>query len=169
MITLLLIRHALADERGPNYPDDSLRPLVDKGHQQAAALAETLSALAINLDRLFTSPYRRALETAEPLVSCVATGKLEPLEALADEDYPQLLAELEAQLADGAETVALVGHEPYLSELASLLLVGDPQAVEIDFKKAALMVLTGPLAPGQMSLAMMLPPRVYRRLAKHKG
>jgi len=165
---LLLIRHALADERGPNYPDDSRRPLVDKGHQQAAALAETLSALAINLDRLFTSPYRRALETAEPLVSCVATGKLELLEGLADDDYSQLLAELEAQLAIGEETIALVGHEPYLSELASLLLVGDPQAVQTDFKKAALMVLTGPLAPGEMSLAMMLPPRVSRRLAKGK-
>lgn len=167
-ITLLLIRHALADERGPKYPDDSLRPLVDKGHQQAAALAETLSALTINLDRLFTSPYRRALETAEPIVSCVASGRLEPLEALADDDYSQLLAKLEAQLEGGEETIALVGHEPYLSELASLLLAGDPQAVKTDFKKAALMALTGPLAVGQMSLAMMLPPRVSRRLAKGK-
>lgn len=165
-ITLLLIRHALADERGPNYPDDSLRPLVDKGHQQAQALAQALNALAIKPDRLFTSPYRRALETAEPLVQCVANGELEPLEALTDDDYPQLLAELKAQLADGEATVALVGHEPYLSELASLLLVDDSQTLAIDFKKAALMMLQGSLAPGQMSLSMMLPPRVYRRLAK---
>ncbi len=166
MITLLLIRHALADERGPSYPEDSLRPLVDKGRQQAAALAEALDALAINLDRLFTSPYRRAVETAEALRSCVASGELEPLAALADDDYPQLLAELAAQLADGEATVALVGHEPYLSELASLLLADDSHAVAINFKKAALMVLTGPLAAGQMSLTMLLPPRVYRRLAK---
>lgn len=167
--TLLLIRHAQADERGPKYPDDSLRPLVAKGHQQTAALAEVLNALALRPDRLFSSPYRRAIQTAEPLTQCVASGALELLEGLAADDYSQLLAELEAQLADNDGTIALVGHEPYLSELSSLLLTGNPNAVTIKFKKAALVVLEGPLEAGQMTLALMLPPRLYKLLAKRKG
>jgi phosphohistidine phosphatase len=162
--TLLLIRHAQADVRGPQYPDDSLRPLVAKGHRQASALAELFERLKLRPERLFTSPYRRAVETAEPLVRYAASGHLELLEALTDDDYAQLLADLEAQLKTDDRTVALVGHEPYLSELSAWLLTGDPHRVQVTFRKAALLALEGPLAPGAMALTMLLPARVYKRL-----
>jgi phosphohistidine phosphatase SixA len=67
-MTLYLIRHAQAHERGPDYPDDSKRPLVDKGTKQVKSLVKALKALDITMDQLFSSPYTRAAQTAEPLL-----------------------------------------------------------------------------------------------------
>ncbi len=169
-VTLYLIRHAQADARGPRYPDDSVRPLVAKGHKQAKALAKALSVLDIRFGRLFSSPYTRALETAAPL-SAHSDGEIETLVELTSSRYPQLLAQLVDKAVDnsGDEAtndvhIALVGHEPHLSELTSYLLTGDAWEVSLKFKKAMLVQLSGNLEGGGMTLQMVLPARVYKKL-----
>ena len=181
-VTLYLIRHAQADERGPKYPDDSLRPLIAKGHKQAKALAKALEVLDIRLDRLCSSPYTRALETAEPLGKKL-DKEIETLSELTSSRYPQLLAQLVDKPVDNGASrpvdkgvdnsssnvtddshVALIGHEPYLSELTSYLLTGDAWEVSLKFKKAMLVQLSGPLEAGKMRLHMMLPASVYKKL-----
>jgi probable phosphoglycerate mutase len=63
---LLLIRHALPVRiEGATGPADP--PLADLGRRQADALAEWLADEP--LDAIYTSPLRRALETAAPLAS----------------------------------------------------------------------------------------------------
>jgi phosphohistidine phosphatase len=165
--TLYLIRHAKAAARGPDYPDDRLRPLVAKGRDQAAALARALACLGWRFDRLFSSPYSRARQTAAALTEALspcAKGKVEALDALCADDYATLLAQLEAGLGPAAEHVALVGHQPYLGELASLLLGGDPYRSRVRFKKGGLLILSGPLGVGGMRLEGSLTPAVYRHL-----
>ena len=181
-MTLYLIRHAQADERGPRYPDDSLRPLVAKGHKQAKALSRALGSLDMKFDRLFSSPYTRALETAQPLSEWLEV-EVETLNELTSSRYPQLLERLvdkgvdrgSSKLVDkGVDNsrdattdsahVALVGHEPYLSELTSYLLTGDAWGVSVRFKKAMVVQLGGRLEAGGMTLQMMLSARVYRKL-----
>jgi phosphohistidine phosphatase len=162
--TLYLIRHAQADERGPRYPDDSRRPLIDKGHRQAEVLAKAFSALELPLDRLFSSPYIRALETARPLEAALrGKRQLEVLEPLADHDYDKFLAALSERLELGDTAIACVGHEPYLGELTSLLLTGDPYRLRTRFRKAATVILQGPLATGAMELQAMLTARMLKR------
>ena len=65
-----------------------------------------------------------------------------------------------------ARSVALVGHEPHLSELTSLLCTGDEEALEIEFKKGAVLSLSfaGPVEPGRGSLRWLVPPKVLRKL-----
>lgn len=151
--TLYLIRHAQADARGPRYPDDSLRPLVAKGHRQATRLAEGLERLEIRFDRLFSSPYTRAAQTAEPLAARLRAGReVAFLDGLADDGYAALLREIARRSDPDDRRIALVGHEPYLSELASVLLVGDPTGAAIRFRKAATMTLSGTPAPAGMTL-----------------
>ena len=185
-VTLYLIRHAQADERGPRYPDDSLRPLVSKGHKQARALAKALEILNIRFDRVFSSPYTRALETAKPLAGRLEAAGIEHLSELTSPNYPQLLAQVVDKLVDksvkeradepvdkGVDNsasraasgfrIALVGHEPYLSELTSYLLTGSAERVDLEFKKAMVMQLRGELEAGEMTLQMMLPARVYKK------
>jgi phosphohistidine phosphatase len=158
-IALYLIRHATADAAGPAYPDDSLRPLTGKGFKQAAALARALQALDIRFDRLFSSPYVRARQTAEAL-----EGEIEENEALCDDDYPALLETLRERLEPQNGQVALVGHEPYLGELASLLLADDPHTLRVRFKKAGMVTLFGPLKAGEMRLEGYLTYGVYKHL-----
>ncbi len=163
--TLYLVRHASAGDRGPRYPDDSLRPLDAKGREQAKTLARVLKTLDVTFDRLFSSPYTRAAQTAERLALRLAKGRrVQYLDALAGDDYPQLVVDIREGVKPADETVALVGHEPYLSELASYLLTGTAKSVPLQVKKAAWATLSGGLAPGEMTLQLLLPATVYRHI-----
>ncbi len=116
---LFLVRHAHAE---PGDPDE-LRPLSERGREEARALAERLDAAAPEL--VVTSPLLRARETAAAIAS--ATGaELRIDERLA----PGATAEDVLAAADGA-TVVVVGHQPDCSEIAHALA-----GREIDFPTA---------------------------------
>ncbi|MGM0904705.1 MAG: histidine phosphatase family protein [Bacillota bacterium] len=59
MKQIYVIRHCEAEGQPPEAP------LTDKGAQQAFVLAEFLSN--IEVDRIISSPYRRAVESIQPL------------------------------------------------------------------------------------------------------
>ena len=63
--------------------------------------------------------------------------------------------------------VAVIGHEPQVSELASYLLTGDAARMTMAFKKGAVAALSidPPLRPGTAVLLWSLPPRYLRALA----
>ena len=159
---LYLVRHARADERGPQYPDDSKRPLVEKGFKQAKTLAKLFRARDVQFDYIFSSPYTRAAQTAEPL-SKLGAPKITYLNELADDDYDLLLSKVASQVRSEV-TVALVGHEPFMSELAAYLLTGQASVPAIYFRKGAAMQLQGEAAPGKMLLAEFIPAAAYKHL-----
>jgi 8-oxo-(d)GTP phosphatase len=65
-MALYLVRHAQAGSRAEsNLPDDTLRPLTREGRHQAAALAGVLDEMGVR--SIYTSPYRRCVQTAAPL------------------------------------------------------------------------------------------------------
>ena len=171
-MTLYLIRHAHAGQAHHDDPDDHLRPLSRKGQKQAEALAQALAVLEVRCDRLFSSPYTRAAETAAPLTPYVRGGRSKRLTELTQDDPPALVGALRKTLADtGTDTstdvtVALVGHEPYLSSLTSYLLSGSEERVRVRFRKGMLVRLDGPLKAGHMELHSALPPNLIKQLAK---
>jgi phosphohistidine phosphatase len=164
-VVLYLIRHARAEDQSDAYPDDSMRPLTDKGQTQAKQLAELLAAQAIHFDWLISSPYSRARQTAAAVAS--QATRQTTLETLVTADYTALLRDLRELVATDAErplVIALVGHEPYLSELASYLLTGDPAGVFVDVKKAAILRFAGRLIAGEMTLELLVPYGLYKHL-----
>jgi 8-oxo-dGTP diphosphatase len=68
-VTLYLVRHAKAGSRHDWDGEDRLRPLSKSGRRQAVALAERMAGLDITA--LVSSPYRRCVETLEPLAAAV--------------------------------------------------------------------------------------------------
>jgi phosphohistidine phosphatase len=114
---------------------------------------------------VLASVYVRAWRTAEVLAEEAgwpAPKEFRPLEA--ERQPREALPGLEQQLP--SEVVALVGHEPNLSRLASLLLSGGPDVVATDLKKGGAIILsvTGSPAPGHAVLQSVLTPRTLRRL-----
>src|SRR6266511_4950708 len=82
-IELYLIRHAIAAERGPNYPDDRERPLTSEGIARFKLAVDGLKDLDVTIDLVLTSPLVRAKHTAELLVSGLPKRpRTEQLEAL---------------------------------------------------------------------------------------
>lgn len=138
---LLLIRHAqAATQDAEAYPDDSLRPLVPKGRKVQRRMSRLLVKRGIRPSRIFSSPWKRAWQTAGVLADETGAGRKRrlPCEALA---APPDLAELAIGVGEiGAdETIALVGHEPWMSGLAALLLGASTTALAIDFPKSGVM------------------------------
>ena len=158
-ISLILIRHAQADVRGAAYPDDSRRPLVAKGHRQAATLAAAFYILAYHVRsssiRAPSCALQRPPSRSSPASNAVRA--IAYLDTLADGDYGSLLTDIRERLEPGDTTVACVGHEPFLSDLTSILLSGDRLKVDTAFRKSAVMMLMGSLSPGAMALEGFLP------------
>lgn len=68
MTTVYLARHAESDWNAENrFQGHTDRPLTSRGREQAAALARKLSEMP--LEAVYTSPLRRALETAEAVAA----------------------------------------------------------------------------------------------------
>ncbi len=156
---LFVVRHSAAAPRSEALPDRE-RALTAKGRRDARALAKALSGLGVTLDRLYHSPWRRAVETAEAL-SGLVRGETVVTERLAEPPGPELLEIL------GGERVAVVGHQPRLGELVHWLLLGTKGTGGwLDFKKSCVLWLEGEPAPGQMTLRALLPPRISRTLAR---
>ena len=69
-IELYLIRHGIAEERGPEWPDDSKRPLTGKGITALKQEAKALAALGISFDLIISSPLMRTRQTANVFAEC---------------------------------------------------------------------------------------------------
>lgn len=146
---LLLIRHADAGDRDPErWPDDSQRPLTARGEKRQAKVAKRLARHGLVPALLLSSPWRRAWQTAEITAKELDCPAPVATEALAS---PPSLARIGAAVGsrDDEELVALVGHDPWISELAARLLTGQPNGLNIDFPKSGVMGLdVGQIKPG---------------------
>ena len=159
---LLLVRHAIAVERGTgSYVDDRARPLTPEGRKRMAEVAAGLARL-FSPAEILTSPVLRARQTAEILAKTWRCP-ISELEGLGNGDHA---ATLSAAARRAADRVALVGHEPWMGELLSYLLTGDPATVTAPFRKggAALLESFDGRAAGDWSLIWAMPPAALRRL-----
>jgi phosphohistidine phosphatase len=126
-MNLYILRHGIAtDPDVAGFATDADRPLTSEGRRKLRRIANAMEALKLSFDLILSSPYLRARQTAE----IVAEGlgghqKLELSDTLTPGGSPEKLIELLNCLQPAPETVLLVGHEPYLSNLISLLVAGD--------------------------------------------
>jgi phosphohistidine phosphatase len=162
---VFVVRHAIAAEAEEGQ-DDAARELTAEGERKFRRAVQGLRELGWTFDRILTSPWRRALATAE-LLAPVAEGPVTSTELLCDKPRPELFA----LIAEGASAqkrdtaTAVVGHEPWLSELVAWLAFGDPRHGEaIDLKKGGMIWLDGTAIPGGMKIRAVLPPKILREL-----
>jgi len=136
-MNLFIFRHGLALEPGTAGYDDAARPLTSEGKSKLKSIAAAMLKLELSFDLILSSPYTRARQTAE-----IVAERLKPSDKL---EFSRLL-EPQGSFADlvslirkraSADNILLVGHEPYLSELISLLVFGQNQSVVV-MKKAGL-------------------------------
>lgn len=133
---LYLVRHAHASDAA----EDAARRLSHRGHEQLADVARCLKAAGVfEVDEVWHSPLVRARETAEVIVDRLdLKARLVELAELTPEAAPALVAR---RLQRTTACVAVVGHEPHLSSLASLLVAGSEDPVVFLMKKASVLAL----------------------------
>jgi len=160
---LYLIRHGLAGERGPEWPDDSKRPLTDEGLSRLRKEARGLRELGVGFDVIVTSPLVRTRQTADVFAEVLTTkAPIVSSDALAPAGSPaSVIQEIARHARKGR--VALVGHEPNLGELAGHLIQARSA---LSFKKGGICRIDFEVPPpkGVGSLIWFLPPKVLRRI-----
>jgi len=164
-VELYIVRHAIAAERGPEWPDDNKRPLIQRGVDRFKESVDGLVWLEMQLDLIFTSPLVRAKQTAELLAA--GLGEKPPIkvcDALAPGHTAQETMEEVARDAKGAKRVALVGHEPDLGELTAWL-VGAKRPI-VYKKGGASRLDMDSLSSRHGSLAWLVTPKILRKLAR---
>lgn len=120
MKTLLLLRHAKPSPTSPTG-DDRDRPLVAEGRTQASGVGQLLIQQQLTPGRIICSTAVRARETIS-LVSEAASLTAAPgFDARLYNADAERVLEVVSEVEDEAGTVLVVGHNPGLAELITLL------------------------------------------------
>jgi phosphohistidine phosphatase len=139
---LYLLRHGIAEDQDFRFKHDSERPLTDEGRDKVKAIGRAMAVLGLTYDVILTSPFVRTLQTAEIIARQLDLEKcLVKCRHLAvGGDMSEVFSTLRTEHAE-AESVLLVGHEPALSSLISMMVTGQG-AYDITMKKGGLCCLS---------------------------
>jgi len=166
MMQLYLIRHGIAvDREDPDCPPDTERPLTSKGEKRSRAAAQGLRALGGKPSVVLTSPWLRALQTAE--VFCeefdFPAKKIIRSDALKGTSAPvDLLRELQSLKG---KVVFCFGHEPHLHLVIGHILHSSAKITELKKAGVALLELER-MSPPQGRLIALYPASTLRLLAE---
>ncbi len=127
-MNIFLLRHGIAVEPGtPGFVEDAQRPLTPKGKGKLKKIARAMERLELKFDLVLSSPYIRARQTAEIFARGLNIKRaLEFSDALIPSGNLKKLIDVLNHLESKPQDLLLVGHEPTLSELISLLVSGAP-------------------------------------------
>jgi phosphohistidine phosphatase len=165
---VVLFRHGPAGRRDASrWPDDSQRPLTERGKERTREAARGLGRLMKKTPLVITSPLVRATQSAE-IIHKLLDGKkpVETLDALRPGGSVRAVVR-RLETAGTGDIVILVGHEPDLGKLAGMLVFGAP-ATGLPLRKsgACVVAFVGPVRSGEGRLHAFLPPGLLRRIGK---
>jgi phosphohistidine phosphatase len=166
-LDVLVVRHAIAldrDEANELGVPDAERPLTKDGRRRMTRVARGLAQCVPNISALYSSPWRRAVETADLLRARFKGLQTVESDALLPDAEPEALSECLARTPNAA-LVAVVGHEPHLSRWVSWCLTGARSPILALRKGGACLVRFEDTAgPSRGKLLWLMTPAVLRQL-----
>ncbi len=151
-MNLFLVQHSEAKTEA----EDPERSLTDAGTEATRRMVAWAEASGLRVDRIQHSGKRRAEQTADilaedlkPSQGVIAVPGLKP-----NDDVHAVAESLKAQ----EETIMLVGHLPFMSRLASLLLAEAREAGVVRFKTSGIVCLSR--EEGERSLRWAVTPEL---------
>ncbi|MGH9718400.1 MAG: phosphohistidine phosphatase SixA [Candidatus Acidiferrales bacterium] len=162
-MVLYLVRHGIAiDRTDPKCPSDPERPLTARGLQKTRLAALGLRELGAKPDAILTSPYVRAVQTAEIFAEVLGfpQGKIRVSEFLKPGDNPAETVREIARLR--AKEAACFGHAPHLDMMVAYLT--GARAAFTELKKAGVACLEQASAQERWELRWLLPSKMLREL-----
>ena len=155
----MLIRHAKAADG----PVDADRPLTERGRRHAAAIGSWLTQAELVPDRVVVSPARRAAQTWKRAATGLVAGPQPVVDERIYDNTVEALLEVLRETPEDVRTVAVVGHNPSIGELACVLDdgQGSPAArreIDAGFRTGGVAVFTlatpfSAIAPGAATLS----------------
>lgn len=145
---LYLVQHGEAKPK----EEDPERPLTDRGTEEVTKVATFLARSGIKVNQIRHSGKRRAEETASILGQNLSPpAGMRAVQGLAPKDGVGPIAEV---LQLETNPIMLVGHLPFLSKLANLLLTGDEEKTVVRFRMGGCVCLVKEEEPWVMAWAI---------------
>jgi phosphohistidine phosphatase len=164
---LYIVRHGIAIDRGaPKCPADAERYLTEEGRAKTGQVAEGVASMGVQADLFLTSPYVRAVETAEIFAAVLnyPKEKIRKTDLLLPGAEPLLLIR-ELAREKVASTVFLVGHAPQLDEVIAAALNSKKHLTSLKKAGVALIALTR-VSPPSGELVWLCTPKILRKAGK---
>jgi len=117
---VFVMRHGQATMAAPT---DALRPLTESGIKEAEIMGQWLHDNHCEFDAIFVSPYLRAQQTADALMTRLGhVSKRETLAIITPEDSPKHVHDyLDATCSANVKNILFVSHMPLVSYLVAEL------------------------------------------------
>src|SRR5437016_8308569 len=163
-VELYVVRHVLAiDRQDPKCPPDPDRYLTDEGVEKTKGAAKGMAALGIAPGLFISSPYTRALQTAEVFADALdySRQKIRRSELLLPGAEPTLLYR-ELARDKQASSIFLFGHAPHLDDVIATAL-GSKKRVTTLKKAGVALVELKRISPPAGILAWLATPKMLRR------
>jgi phosphohistidine phosphatase len=164
---LYIVRHGIAIDRDdPQCPPDPERYLTEEGADKTKQVAKGITALGITADLLLSSPYVRAMQTAEIFASALGYSKqkIRRVDLLLPGAEPSLLFR-ELAKDKQSSSVFLFGHAPQLDEIIAAAFAAKHNITSL--KKAGVAAIKlKRISPPSAELLWLATPRLLRRAAK---
>ncbi|MCL4524245.1 MAG: phosphohistidine phosphatase SixA [Acidobacteria bacterium] len=163
---LYLMRHGIAiDREDPECPPDPERYLTKKGREKTREVAMGLRALGVRPEAMLSSPYVRAVQTAEIAAEVLgfSRDKIRQTESLLFERKPNELFRELARVR--AKEVMCFGHAPHLDEVIALALGSRGNVTALKKAGVACLELKA-VSPPRGILLWLCAPRTLRALGE---
>ena len=121
MKTLFLLRHAKSSWKDQDVADFE-RPLNDRGRKAAELVGNFIAKQNVTIDLVISSPAVRARQTIELVLKAAKRSPELRFDQRVYEASPTRLLEIISQIEDDWKSVLLVGHNPGMEELLTLLV-----------------------------------------------
>jgi len=164
---LYIVRHGIAiDREGPKAPPDPDRYLTEEGIERTRQVAKGIVALGATADLLMSSPYVRAMQTAEIFAAALEY----PKQKIRRTDL--LLPGSEASLFfrelakdKHSSTIFCFGHAPQLDDLIAAALRSKHHVTSLKKAGIALLELKR-ISPPNGQLLWLATPKLLRKAGK---
>jgi phosphohistidine phosphatase len=164
---LYIVRHGIAiDREDPKCPPDPERYLTEEGVEKTKQVAKGVAALAASADLLLSSPYVRAMQTAEIFAAALdyAKQKIRRTDLLLPGADPSLLFRDLAKDKQSS-SVFLFGHAPQLDDIIATALGSKRHITSLKKAGVALIELKR-ISPPIALLVWLGTPKLLRRSGK---
>lgn len=164
---LYVVRHGIAiDREDPNCPPDPERYLTEEGMEKTKAVAKSVAALGVTPGVLLSSPYVRALQTAEIFAESMGYAKqrIHRTDLLLPGAEPSLLFR-ELAKEKQAPAVFIFGHAPQLDDVIATALGAKRHLTTLKKAGVAMLELKR-ISPPSGFLVWLATPKLFRRAGK---
>jgi phosphohistidine phosphatase len=164
---IYVVRHGIAiDREDPKCPPDPERYLTEEGIEKTKRVAAAVATLSASPDLFLSSPYVRAMQTAEIFAAALdyPKQKIRRTDLLLPGSEPTLFFR---ELAKDKQTSTLFifGHAPQLDDIIASAL-GSKHHITCLKKAGVALLELKRVSPPNGHLLWLAPPKLLRRAGK---